>query len=300
MLEIRFHGRGGQGAVTAAQTFAEAAISLGLEAQAFPYFGAERRGAPVQAYARVDHKPIRMRERITEPDVVVVFDETLLKLERVDDGLKPDGIVVLNTRTHPSQVVLDKESRCIAVDATSIALENLKAPIVNTAMLGAAVLAQDVLPLEAVLLAIKSRFGERLGQMAADANVRAAEQAYKESVEARSQKGLRIDAKAVWLPDWDDLPLGTWLTPDERSGQAIGPGSAWQNPTGTWRTSTPRYSKDKCVRCLRCWFCCPDACIHRTEDDHVRWDLRFCKGCGICASICPAAAIAMERGMGDG
>jgi pyruvate ferredoxin oxidoreductase gamma subunit len=300
MLEIRFHGRGGQGAVTAAQSFADAAVSLGYHAQAFPYFGAERRGAPVQAFARLDSRPIRRRERIVEPDVVVVLDEGLLSLEPIGDGLRPDGIVVINTRKHPSDVALERESRCIAVDATSIALENIRAPIVNTAMLGAAVLAQDFVPLEAVLLSIRTRFGERLGQAAADANVRAAEQAYAKAVEARSRAGSAVEARRTWLPDWDDLPTGTWLTPDERSGMAVGPGSSWQNATGTWRTVTPRYREEKCVRCLRCWFCCPDACIHRTEDDHVRWDLRFCKGCGICASVCPANAIAMERGMGDG
>jgi 2-oxoacid:acceptor oxidoreductase delta subunit (pyruvate/2-ketoisovalerate family) len=80
-------------------------------------------------------------------------------------------------------------------------------------------------------------------------------------------------------------------------GIQVGPGSAWQNFTGTWRTSTPKYSKETCIRCLRCWFSCPEGCIDRLEDDYEKWDYRYCKGCGICADVCPVKAIEMIRGV---
>ena len=97
MIEIRFHGRGGQGAVTSAELTALAAIEQGKYAQAFPSFGPERRGAPVMAFVRVSDEPIRTREKIYEPDIVVVLDPTLLEIVNVAAGLKKDGIVVLNT-----------------------------------------------------------------------------------------------------------------------------------------------------------------------------------------------------------
>ena len=100
----------------------------------------------------------------------------------------------------------------------------------------------------------------------------------------------------VWLPTWQELPQGTALGEGTLSGVTVGPGGSLGNYTGTWRTITPKYDREKCVRCLRCWFCCPEGCIKRLEDDHVKWDYRYCKGCGICANICPADAIHMVKG----
>ena len=97
MIEIRFHGRGGQGAVTAANILAEAAFREGNDVQAFPYFGVERRGAPVTAFTKIDKKPIRVKSQIYEPDYVVVLAPQLVQAINVAEGLKPDGIVIINT-----------------------------------------------------------------------------------------------------------------------------------------------------------------------------------------------------------
>ena len=104
MIEIRFHGRGGQGAVIGANILAQAAFKEGKDVQAFPYFGVERRGAPVTAFTKIDHRPVRIKSQIYEPDYVVVLDASLLKAVDVDQGLKPGGIVLINTDKDPKDI----------------------------------------------------------------------------------------------------------------------------------------------------------------------------------------------------
>jgi pyruvate ferredoxin oxidoreductase gamma subunit len=296
MFEVRFHGRGGQGAVMAAQTFAEAAVLEGHHAQAFPYFGAERRGAPVRAFARVDDKRITIKSQIYEPDMLVIMDESLLDIDPVADGLKSTGSVVMNTVKAPQDVDIGVVVRCATVDAIPIALETIKAPIVNTAILGSVAKICDLVTLDSIKKSINDRFGEKLGEQAARMNSLAAEMAYARTVVGICKGDRAIVRPKAWLPTWQQLPQGTALGEDTLSGVSIGPGGSLGNYTGTWRTITPKYDREKCVRCLRCWFCCPEGCIKRLEDDHVKWDYRYCKGCGICANICPADAIHMVKG----
>ncbi|TDA31356.1 MAG: pyruvate ferredoxin oxidoreductase [Hadesarchaea archaeon] len=175
MIEIRFHGRGGQGAVTAARMLAEAAFLEGKYAQAFPFFGAERRGAPVVSFARIDTKPVRIRSQIYEPDHVVVLDSTLLKTVNVTEGLKPGGLLVVNARQNPKL----SAGRTVWVDATSIAVEEIGAPITNMAMLGAYVRASGEVGLESVLTVVGRYFKGKLGER----NLRAIRRAYEEARE---------------------------------------------------------------------------------------------------------------------
>jgi len=296
LYEIRFHGRGGQGAVMAAQTLAEAAVLSGYHAQAFPYFGAERRGAPVKAFTRIDKRRIGIKSQIYHPDMLVVLDGGLPDIEPIAEGLKPEGKAVVNTTLAPEEYDLGLAVECYVVDAITIALEKLKAPIVNTAILGAIARAQDLVPLEALVRSIKDKFGEKLGERAGNLNAEAAMSAF-ERVRVGRCKGERpLTRKAQWLPPWQEIPPGTALPVATMEGVVVGPGSSWQNPTGTWRTQSPMYHQEKCVRCLRCWWSCPEGTIKRQEDDYMRWDYRYCKGCGICANICPASAIEMEKG----
>jgi pyruvate ferredoxin oxidoreductase gamma subunit/2-oxoisovalerate ferredoxin oxidoreductase gamma subunit len=140
MYEVRFHGRGGQGAVTAANILAIAAFKEGKDVQAFPMFGVERRGAPVMAFTRMDEKPIDIKTQIYEPDAVVVLDPTLLEVVDVLKGLKPQGKVILNSAKEPSEFDFG-DTQVFTVDATTIAADNHLGsrtnPIVNTAILGA-------------------------------------------------------------------------------------------------------------------------------------------------------------------
>lgn len=178
LTEIRWHGRGGQGAVTSAELLAQAAISEGKYAQAFPAFGAERRGAPVTAFVRVDTKPILVRAEITEPDIVVLLDSSLLRTVDITAGLKARGILVVNTRKQPDEFGREFGSdwSLATVDATRIARELLGVPIVNTSMIGALAKATGVVDLDSVLEPLKHRFG-RLGER----NIAAMQKAYEET-----------------------------------------------------------------------------------------------------------------------
>jgi len=179
LVEIRWHGRGGQGAVTSAELLAQAAISEGKYAQAFPSFGPERRGAPVLAFVRIDSKqPIRVRAEITQPDIVVVLDPGLLRIVNVTSGLKNNGMVVINTTKQAEQIRQEFNINwsLATIDAAKIARELLGAPIVNTTMIGALLRATGVVKLESLFEPLKHRFG-RL----AERNINAMKRAYEET-----------------------------------------------------------------------------------------------------------------------
>jgi len=162
-IEVRWHGRGGQGAVTASIVLSEAASYEGLYAQAFPEFGPERRGAPVRAYTRVSKEPIRSRSPVQNPDFVVVLDSSLSPKVFLQ-GLRSDGFLVINTKL-PARVVSSNLglSRVVVVDATSIALRTLKAPVVNIAMLGALARVLPIVSLESIAKAtLKTLFNVKL------------------------------------------------------------------------------------------------------------------------------------------
>jgi pyruvate ferredoxin oxidoreductase gamma subunit len=180
LTEIRWHGRGGQGAVTSAELLAQAVISEGKYAQAFPSFGPERRGAPVQAFNRVDSKdPIRVRAEVARPDVVIVLDPGLMSIIRVAAGLKDTGIAVINTKKTADQIRSEFgiNSRIAVVDALGIVREVLGVPIVNTTMLGALVKATGIVNMDS----LKKPIGHRFGRLA-ERNVQAMERAYQETV----------------------------------------------------------------------------------------------------------------------
>ena len=186
LVEIIWHGRGGQGAVTSAELLAQAAINEGKYAQAFPAFGPERRGAPVVAFVRIDNdKPIRVRAEIEEPDIVVVLAADLLRVVDVSSGLKASGILVLNTPKAAEEIIKEFSFKqaLATVDATRIAREMLGVPIVNTTMIGALLKAAGVTKLESLLEPLKHRFG-RL----AEKNINAMQRAY----EGTTVRGARV------------------------------------------------------------------------------------------------------------
>jgi pyruvate ferredoxin oxidoreductase gamma subunit len=179
MLEVRWHGRGGQGAWTASELLARAAINEGKYIQSFPEFGPERMGAPIRAFTRISNEPIQMHCSVYNPDVVAVIDPSLLKAVPVTEGLNDEGILIVNSKENPEKTreMLKIEKRKIwTVPATEIAIKILNRPITNTAMLGAVVRVTGIVSLESVEKAVSERFSGSIMEK----NVGVIKEAYKE------------------------------------------------------------------------------------------------------------------------
>lgn len=181
MFQVRIHGRGGQGVVTAAELLSVAAFLEDRHSQAFPTFGSERTGAPVVAFCRFDDKPIRLREPIVEPDAVIVQDPTLLHQVDVFGGATPDAFVLVNTTRSFSELGLGdlderfRPERLVTVPATELAREHLGRPLPNAALLGAFAAVTGAIGISSVTAAIRDRFPGRVGEQ----NVAAALAAYE-------------------------------------------------------------------------------------------------------------------------
>lgn len=179
MYEIRFHGRGGQGTVVASILLAKAFFKTGYYVQTFPLFGVERRGAPVESYLRLDKEKILIRSNIYTPDHIVVQDMKLIQSVDVTKGLKPGGLILINSRNLPENIDLFSGYQLAFVDADHIAANNglgtRTHPIINTAMIGAFAKVLEMPPLEMIAAAIKNDIHIKTKQ-----NVSAAQQAYEE------------------------------------------------------------------------------------------------------------------------
>jgi pyruvate ferredoxin oxidoreductase gamma subunit len=181
MFQIRVHGRGGQGVVTAAEMLSVAAFREGRFAQAFPSFGSERTGAPVMAFCRIDDKEIRLREPIMQPDALIIQDPTLLHQVDVFGGLARDGYILINTRRSFDELGVGefirgfRAERLCTVPATELALEHVGRPVPNAALLGGFAAISGRISLDSVAAAIRETFSGKL----ADGNVAAATAAYR-------------------------------------------------------------------------------------------------------------------------
>jgi pyruvate ferredoxin oxidoreductase gamma subunit len=184
LVEIRWHGRGGQGVVTASRLLAEAALEEGLFFQSLPEFGAERAGAPLVAYSRISSSYIHNRSYVSQPDVVVVLDPTLIGAVNFLEGLKEDGIIVVNTHLPPGELAGRLEAkgyRVCTVDATRIALDTLGRNIPNVPLLGALVRSVPIVTREAAEKSIRHRLGLRLSEKTVEANLEAFRRGYQEA-----------------------------------------------------------------------------------------------------------------------
>jgi pyruvate ferredoxin oxidoreductase gamma subunit len=162
LKEVRIHGRGGQGAVTSSQILAITAFFDGKYCQAFPSFGVERRGAPVEAFTRISDKPIQIRQHVYEPDYVLVLDPTLMEVVDVTKGLKKDGILIINSDKKPEEFKLDTKAKVKTIDVTKTALEVIGKPFVNVAVLGAFAAITGEITLASINKAIDQEFAEKM------------------------------------------------------------------------------------------------------------------------------------------
>ena len=269
MIGIRIHGRGGQGAVTASRLLATASLFDGKFSQAIPMYGTERRGAPLTAFVRIDDVRVRERELVHEPDIVTVLDPLLSTQQSVAEGLKKGGLLILNSQLPPENVEIGGEIMIATVDATKIALEILKMPITNTAILGAFSKAAGFPKMESIEKAIMEQFPGRIGEM----NITAIRMSYDEVSEVRPA------ANKEAVMERQDLHVG---------------GYGVLKDVSSWRVFTPRIDLDKCTGCKSCWLFCPETAI-KWVDNRPVIEYRKCKGCGVCVNECPVKAIEFVR-----
>ncbi len=182
-IEIRWHGRGGQGAKTAAQLVAQAALEEGKCSQGFPEYGPERMGAPIRGFTRVSDAPIRLHCPIERPDVVVVLDDTLMRMQAVTEGVDENTVFVINTPLEPGETserlgLADNAVFC--VDATKISIDELGRPMPNMPMVGALIRATGCISMDVLKGNVEKKFGASLGERVARGNVRAIERAHEE------------------------------------------------------------------------------------------------------------------------
>jgi len=186
ILEIRWHGRGGQGTVTAAKVLAEASMAEGKNVQAFPEYGPERMGAPLRAYNRISVKPMTIHCQVTNPAVVAVVDPTLLDTVDVTEGTTPDAVFIVNTTATPkalrAKLKLKKTQKVFSVDANQISIDTIGRIMPNTPMLGAVVKATGVIKLATLVTDIRSSFGKKFSEKIIQSNLDAASRAYEEVV----------------------------------------------------------------------------------------------------------------------
>jgi len=183
LTEIRWHGRGGQGVVTAGKLLAETALGTGQYFQAFPDYGPERMGAPIRAFTRLSQEPITVHSQIDQPGVVLVLDPTLLSQVPVADGLQEDGTMVVNTSMTPAEVrkiTGYKSGKVFTVNASHIAIDELGREITNTPMLGAFARATGLFEMGALVEQVRAWFGKKLSSEVVEANVRALKRAAQE------------------------------------------------------------------------------------------------------------------------
>lgn len=269
MIEIRFHGRGGQGAVTGVRILASAIHMDGKYTQAIPQYGTERRGAPVVAFCRIASTRIRERDLVHEPDIIVVLDPLLSRTVDVTQGLKDGGIALINHPGSYKETGLSGNFKVATVDATKIALETLGRPITNTAILGALAKVTGLVKMESLEETIKEEFPERILK----SNIMAMRKAYDGVSEL-------MDAKN--LPKKKDIKI-----------ESQEPLISYSRNVADWRVFHPVIDKNICVNCQRCWIYCPETAITIVEGK-ADVNYSYCKGCGICSEECPVEAIKME------
>lgn len=278
MQEVRFHGRGGQGAVTGAYLLGHSAVEEGLYAQAFPNFGVERTGAPLEAYVRMAREQIRLREQISEPDYLIIQDKTLLSLPATFAGTDESTIAFVNADKIEEKI--NFKGTVFVSDITKLAVEILGRPIFNTAMLGFFAGVTKLVSLESLEKAVKKIFPPKLQEP----NMKLIGEAYKTAPKDPVKYGYKA--------------AGGKNDKKEKIEYSVKAGSTMKNETGSWRLNDPVVDNDKCINCGNCIRTCPENCIYKKEKG-VMPDLEYCKGCGLCANVCPVAAIRMGE-LGEG
>ena len=324
MLRVRFHGRGGQGAKVANRILGTAAFIEGYHAQDFPLYGAERRGAPIAAFTRISREQILERGVISNPDVVIIMDETLLDdpLAHPLSGLKQGGTVFVNTM-HSQSEVKDKymfrnfklfkdEMLHSVLHDNKVILSGIEESNVT---LSAEVITLDITKIglemlgKLVLSALAGGIASKISGLGEDALKRAVE---KELSEFIPERELVVKNREAAVHCYRAIrPVKIETTEAEHKGSPVidlpfepaivsSPaintvGNTPSRKTGNWRVFKPVWNYDMCTKCMICVARCPDGCITVNEDGFPCTDYDNCKGCMICVEECPSKAIERVR-----
>ena len=228
-------------------------------------YGTERRGAPVVAFLRIGTERINERDLVHEPDIVVVLDPLLGRTVNVTEGLKENGLVLINHPRSGLETGLGGKFKVSTVDATGIALETLGRPITNTAILGAFAKVTGLVTLESLEKAVMNQWSSRIAEM----NIRAVRASYEkvnEPVDVYDVKPVEVKARLT----------------------------RYDSDVSSWRVFRPDIDEEKCIGCRRCYIFCPEVAISM-ENNKAKIDYTACKGCGVCSEECPSKAISYTQ-----
>jgi len=292
MIRIRFHGRGGHGIKTASRIVGTAAFLAGYQVQDSPIYGAERRGAPVTAFTRIDTTPILERGVITQPDLIICGDETLLESPAtgVLSGAENASAVFINTgNLEAIKAKVKVDAPTVALDITQRTCDRIgKASALSVGLGAAAVRLSGLITLEQLRDGIRTEL-EELGLDAPiiEKNLLLAEEVYEGLEKVTMRHGIASAKEAIHDMGYDHVLLGT--------PSILAPGNAEVRQTGSWRVERPEIDYEHCTRCGLCFVKCPDGAISLDEQGYPVIDYEHCKGCLICLEQCPRHSIMSKK-----
>ena len=293
MIEIRFHGRGGQGAKLASRILGHSGILAGLDAQDCALFGAERRGAPVVSFTRLGAEPIDRRGDIERPDLVIVLDHSLLTeaAGQIYHGVSPTTALIVNADAQRFSTAGLPVANYRAMDMQAVALAQIGRNFVSAIAAGVAAKQIPVINIEQLTVALRAELGDfGLAPELIDKNLAATRIAYERS--PRMDLSRCQPDESEQLSSWQAVP---YRSPAEFPGPTIcHRGSAALRRTGNWRTERPVIELSKCKRCFLCYLYCPEAALRLDGDNFPHVDYDHCKGCMICYEECPTDAISRQ------
>jgi pyruvate ferredoxin oxidoreductase gamma subunit len=294
MRAVRFHGRGGQGAKTASRILGTAAFIEGFVAQDSPIYGAERRGAPVAAFTRIDTGPIKQRGIIACPDLVVIADASLIQdpAARVLDGIDERTAVFVNSPLTAEQLQPQTllPGHLTTLDLTDIALQQFGKGGAISALLGAVAGRLIGLRRDSVREAIARELADlALAASQIERNQAAALQCYD------AVRTVPVVPGAPQSTTSAQLQVPVYEPPTRGTARISAAANSILRETSGWRTFRPVLVPDKCNGCWLCFAYCPEGVISMTKDDRPVVDYAHCKGCQICVHECPTEALVAER-----
>lgn len=295
MIEVRFHGRGGQGAKVASRILGRAGFLTGIQVQDFALFGAERRGAPVVSFTRLSHEPIHQRGYIERPSLVVVMDDSLLieAQGQVFEGVHRATPMFVNAdpKRFSEGVSQLPEATYHALDLSGIARRFIGSALISAAAAAVAAKSSGAVEREALEKAVRIEIAESgLAAPVIEKNIGAALHVYETTpiVELAQTPELKLDQEAVL----EALPV--LAGPRFAGATILRRGSAGLRQTGNWRIERPVIELAKCKRCFLCYLYCPEAAVRLDAENFPHVDYDHCKGCMICYEECPTEAISRQ------